>query len=514
MAQESNDSRCPGSWTAVIPFVTALAVVGAWLAAKAVLFRHLEYVCDMFQHLIMSRSVFEGHPFLWEPQAGGLLHNYPLLPAFYLLTGWLGAYGLFVGTAVWFAAAIVAVWRLGTRAEPWRRDAYWTITYTLVLGPVAFWLWDDPLYGWHTQIVFLPLGVMFAASLIARTRLAWLAAALLVLNREEGALVAWAIHLAFELSRTTLDETRPVGTGWWRTPGTKRAFVLSLAYAVAFALNMAALLARQPHVADSRVGVTVTQAPYAMLAMPLARAHLLTSLSDAVGLLFCGVIVGFAGLQRKPMAWALALLVPLLATAAMGTMAYPVDGDAMAFHGLAWPPRFVMPWTVLVAGCYFGAAQAAPRPGRARQARLWTCVVVGLATVAAQVIMLDARRSYDVVGRLTTIARHRADLTSGVLTQVENAMLDCLGTHLPATTLVKAPPSLDGRFHRQTPLADWPESQIAICDLSPGRTWPVQVTCERSRATTSVASVVVGELWLGYAPSLARTVATCTGGGR
>ncbi len=148
-----------------------------WLAVKAVLFRHLEYVCDLFQHLVMSRSVFEGHPFLWEPQAAGLLHNYPLLPSFYALTGWLGAYGLFVGLAAWMAGALVAVWRLASRSDPWRRELYWTVVFALVLGPVGFWLWDDPTYGWHTQMVFVPLGILFATCLITGTRLAWVAAA-------------------------------------------------------------------------------------------------------------------------------------------------------------------------------------------------------------------------------------------------------------------------------------------------------------------------------------------------
>jgi hypothetical protein len=110
----------------VAPLLLALLVLTTWLAVKAVLFRHLEYVCDIFQHLLMARSLFEGHPFLWEPQAAGLLHNYPLLPSFYALTGWLGAYGLFAGLAAWMAGVVVAVWRLAGRSDAWRTEMYWT----------------------------------------------------------------------------------------------------------------------------------------------------------------------------------------------------------------------------------------------------------------------------------------------------------------------------------------------------------------------------------------------------
>ncbi len=83
---------------------------------------------------------------------------------------------------------------------------------------------------------------------------------LIVLNREEGAL-------------DRLGHPRPVrddapvarrriwtaGDGW-AAPQTKRVLLITAVYALAFGANMAWLLARQPSIAGSRIGVTVGQA--------------------------------------------------------------------------------------------------------------------------------------------------------------------------------------------------------------------------------------------------------------
>jgi hypothetical protein len=491
----------------IIPLGLALLAVAAWLAIKVILFDHLEYACDIFQHLAISRSVFQGHPFLWEPQAAGLLHNYPLLPAFYALTGWLGAYGLFAGLAAWLTVAITAVWRLAGRAEAWRRDLYWTVVFTLVFGPIGFWLWDDPAYGWHTQMVFLPMGILFATCLIRGTKLAWVMAALIVLNREEGALVAWAIHALFVLVQPPPDAV-PGLASRWLGPRTRRLLLVTSIYVVAFGVNFGWLLARQPSLGDSRLGLTVGHAPRSLLTDAATRGAIGSALGDVALLLLSSWVVALAGLRAR-LSWAVLLLVPLVGSGILGMVAYPPDGGAMLYHGLSWPPRFVMVWTVVVAAFLFAAAAARPVT-HSRAAHVTLCAAVGLVSVVAQGSVLESRRGYDVVSRVTTVAWRRSTLVSGVLTPREDAMLRCLGARLPADTPVKAPAFLDGRFHLQTPLADWRESQIVVCDRAPGLRWPIPTSCaDRAGIETATRSLVVDLLWVAYAPSLAPVVEAC-----
>ena len=92
----------------------------------------------------------------------------------------------------------------------------------------------------------------------------------------------------------------------------------------------------------------------------------------------------------------------------------------------------------------------------------------------------------------------------------EEAVLRCLGARLPSGTLVKAPAYLDGRFHRQTPLADWPEAQLVVCDVSPRQRWPIAASCaDRGRIVTATEQVATGDLWIAFAPGLKAVVDAC-----
>jgi hypothetical protein len=218
-----------------------------------------------------------------------------------------------------------------------------------------------------------------------------------------------------------------------------------------------------------------------------------------------------AGLRPRGVACGAFAVAPLLGTGAVGMLAYPADG-AMVAHGLAWPPRFVMTWTVFVAACLFSAAFA-ERPSRdSRKARRLWCAAAVLLSMVAQHAALVARRDYDGVGRLATVAFRRSTLASGALTLQEEHALLCLGARLPVSTPVKAPQFLDGRFHRQTPLADWPESQIVVCDTAARQRWLLPAACERSRIATATNSVQVGELWIAFAPALKPIVEACASG--
>src|SRR5262249_54167673 len=110
--------------------------------------------------------------------------------------------GLFIGYALLLLLAALSVSKLASAAPQWKRELYWSIMAALILGPISFWVWDDPIYGWHGELLFLPLSILFCTALISQSQLRWVFAALIVLTREEGAVVAWAIHILHEFTRT------------------------------------------------------------------------------------------------------------------------------------------------------------------------------------------------------------------------------------------------------------------------------------------------------------------------
>ena len=243
MADSTGSRRTVRWW--VWSLLAAAAILAVWLVGKVRLFDHLAYASDVFQNLALSRNVFRGHGLFWEPQYRGLIHNYVFPTAFFPLTAWLGAPGLFAGHALLLFGAVAAVLAPFRDAEPWRRDAAQVCVLALLLGPVGAYLWDDPIYGWHTELVFTPLAVLFAVELARPSRRAWLWAALLILNREEGAVIAWAVHVMVVAMRPSAAPVRVrlLRLAW-----------LSVAYASVFAVGVGVLMARQPTVAESRIG--------------------------------------------------------------------------------------------------------------------------------------------------------------------------------------------------------------------------------------------------------------------
>src|SRR5690242_4158199 len=133
------------------------AILSLWLSAKFFLFRGLEYTSDLFTHLEMSRSLFRGYPFLADNQFGSHLglHNFFVVPLLYPLTGPFGAYGLFLSFALLTFAAAVSIAAEIRRGEPGQQERDWLVLGAGLLGPISFWVFDDPIYGWHAELLYV-----------------------------------------------------------------------------------------------------------------------------------------------------------------------------------------------------------------------------------------------------------------------------------------------------------------------------------------------------------------------
>lgn len=488
--------------------LVALLILGIWVYAKCLLFDQLEYTSDIFQSLIVSRSVFQGLGLFWEPQYGGLTHNFALLPTWYVLTSWLGAYGLFAGHALLMLAVIAGFASEINLSEAWRRESYWLVVFALVLGPVGFWLWDDPTYGWHTELAFLPLSILFAMGLTRRSRVAWLWGAMLIANREEGALIAWAVHALFVLMEAgpnlggTADRCRRRRTA--------RLALLTLAYLVVFAANVALLLARQPNAADSRIGTALARVPtlWANLAW---RTEVWRSVGDAFGLWLAGAIVAVAILRVRWVLLVALVTIPLVVVEAFGMLAYDV-GD-MRYHGIGWPPRFAMLWGPLVVGSVYAIKfAAAPRLGT-RRARVAVCVVAAAISVYLQASVLGASRDYDMVARLESVVGHGPQLGASALTAREDRAMRCLGARLPYDTRVAVPAFLDAWFHRQRLLMGQASAQFVVCDRARPSRWAIATPCAPARSLVwATRAVIVDQLFVAFSPGLLPLLEPCVAG--
>jgi len=514
-----------------LPYVLALAVVGYWLLVKSVLFHRLEYTSDLISNLQLSRSVFEGRPLLWENQFGDhkALHNFYIAVLHYPLTRFLGAYGLFIAQALLLASAVYMILNRARDAAEWKRLLYWAAMAALVLGPVSFWIFDNPLMGFHYELLFVPLSVLFALSLSKRSKLAWLFAGLIILTREEGAVVAWCIHVLHEVFNAE-PGTRD---GNVRARLFRRLAWITLGWLLVFIAGMG-LLVTMGASSHGRLG-SVMPRVRVLIEDPTTRFVLFSSLVDVALLLAAGGLVYLAGIPRRGLIASALISVVLIVPLTVASAYYGSTG--LRDLGLAWAPRFAMLWGIALVGCLF-AIERARAPSVVASRRLRVAAIAVAASIVSQIAVLGVRRHYDFVSRITLQAffaptslialvlprstvqdyLSRPRFVAAALSDSENDFLTCLGRELPHETPVTSTGTLFGRFHRQDLLwaysldIAWKPPVVVVCDEAgrgPGISENGCLKLAHSLSNASYQTLQLGQLLVRYTSGPKAIVEAC-----
>jgi hypothetical protein len=510
-----------------LPSTLALAMIGYWLVVKSVLFHRLEYTSDLITDLQLTRSFFEGRPLLWDNIYGDhkAFHNLYIAVLFYPLTRFLGAYGLFLAQALLYGWAVYKILGCARDAVAWKRGLYWATVAAIALGPVGFWIFEDPVYGFHYELLFVPLGVLFALSLSKRSKSAWIFAGLIVLTREEGAVVGWCIHVLYEVLNA--EDTGDVNA---RIALLRRLGWITLAWVLVFLAGMGLLFAMAG--SHGRHGSTISALPR-LIADPEARSSMLASLTDAVLLFAAGAVVYLAGIPPRGLKASALISLVLVAPTAVASSFY---GKDIGYHGFAWAPRFALFWAVALAGCLFAIGRARAPAFAAWRRRRWAVAITVAVSIVAQVGILGVRKHYDFLSRFTlqaffapaslaalivqksTLQEYlsRPRYVSAGLSAPEDTFLSCLGHDLPRETAVSATGGLFGRFHQQDLIKPdrvdiaGKQPALVVCDDS-GRI-PWEYGCQRlSRAlpASSYDTLQLGNLFVRYANGPKAVVEAC-----
>jgi hypothetical protein len=435
--------------------VAVAALLALWLAVKVRLFLGLEYTSDLFAWIQLPRNGLQGRPFFYASgPPSAVVHGYYLSPLLGPLTNAWGAYGLFAVHAVLLLAAFRAADRL-LAPDLGRRAA---VALAYLFGPIAFWIWDDPTYGWHIELLYLPLAVLFVAARVRGSKSRWAWAAALVLLREDGAVVVCGLELV---------------RGWGRLaapPWSRRGLVATLRIAIAwlavFAIGFAWLRFTQPEL-EGRFGRAVQ---FMAVSLPGARGALASSALFALLLFASGLVLA----TPRRAAFAALGAVPLLVVAAVAS-GYYGSAQGIALHGPTWPPRFVMLWSVLAAALLApaGAAASVPDPPRSRR----TVGVAIAVSLVAQLALLWVVRDYSPLHRVAVALPGSRDLLSARLSPAERSFLGCLRARLPRDTTVAAHGSLFAYFHRhdlvhpQFVAHAWRAPTVVVCETEDRLPW-------------------------------------------
>jgi hypothetical protein len=410
---------------------------------KALLFRNLEYFeSDLFSFLEMSWSWHYASRLLHDNAYGAHLaiHNYYLLPLLSPLTIPLGAYGLIAALVVLHLAAILRLVRAEVLDLPGR-----LAVLAGLLGPIAYYVFDNPVWGFHPEILYPPLAVLLAIDLLeGRTGRAIVVVALTILVKEDGAVLVAAVLVAYFAGR--LWSLR-AGAREDRRKVARAALLSLLATTLVFLVGMAVLsVASQSveptHTASSpRVlkALRIVTATLTGDARALQRTRLLEGLTAYAGT--AALILLPLG-RRLPRGLVLFLLSapPVIVVLAVSSAIY-------RFELMMWPPRMALLVGLLVACMAFALSM----PTRRASARSAAGVVLLVAASLVLQVLLLRHIGYSPWPRLDTWSLLRGDVyRASTVPPRELEFLRCVARRLPRGLPVSAPWGVVPVFHRQS----------------------------------------------------------------
>ncbi|MCB0328006.1 MAG: hypothetical protein KDD70_00040 [Bdellovibrionales bacterium] len=444
------------------PFLLGLiasVILAVWCAWKIYLMHALEYTSDLLVHVQKARSYLYGYPLLYDNFYGPHpYHNTFTQLLFAPFTHLYGAIGLFVPTTLIYALSIYLIISLASRLEVERRWTLYVVSIVLILGPIGFWMFDDPVYGWHPEPLVFPLGIFFALSLVTRKRVVSILMAMLVaLTHEGGPILAWSIQTMYEL---IVNRSRFFSA---RKAYLMRLGTILIFWALLFVIGVIVQRTWDPAGAGrfDQVINLIRQDYQAVLMGLLVILGRLALLLTA-----CCFIGFFVGLQFKEMFITILCVLPLVAVGIFGSLAYSADliGN---FHNIFWPSRFAFVWGAVISGLIISVSSStsfSPQPLLGLRLIL-LCVV----SLPAQFYWLKEYRDYDLFERFerpfdekSMAAKFRDD---------ELALVECLGDSIPNRVPILVTAVLRGAFHSHFLIGgnkDNPyrsEPQIYICEF-------------------------------------------------
>lgn len=314
-----------------LPVFAILLLLVLWLIVKCVKFDLGFYFSDIYSHLQLSNFWLRGELPFHENRYGDNtpLHNYFLNPLLGVITYFTGAYGLFIVHISLILIAAIYYYRV-TKNK--------IVLFAFVLGPFAYWLFDNRPYGFHIELLYFPVSLLLATAMMRKNSIAAILSAMALLwMREDGILVIWSVGTLFLLYSNQKPFSPSV---LWFT-----LLCLLLFTAGISQLWLSGGYHSRLHVTFVNAGINastiglnlLTQTGWLLLFVLPWAAYLI--MADAAG--------------KIPMVFMVSL--PLVITGWASGLYYLPD----TYHGLLWQPRMSAVWSVWMAAAVFSKKHTA-----------------------------------------------------------------------------------------------------------------------------------------------------------
>ncbi|QDK80779.1 hypothetical protein EXU85_20075 [Spirosoma sp. KCTC 42546] len=440
-----------------LTYIVGVILIGFFFL-KVVRFQALGYTFnDMYAFVQMSRSWMDGRPFMYENIWGyhHKIHNYYTVLLWGPLCRAFGAYGLFA-----VQVSLLLISYIGVTEHLYRRQVTPWIRYVVVLvillGPVSFWLNDHPTIGWHTELTYLPFALLFALALLGKRKLwAVIAGLAIVLVKEDGAVLAALIHLAYE--GLQLIRKRPGASLWnWLLQG--RFWLIAVGWVVIFLVGMI-WVGYKNNFAEPRLQIALSllsrnigeRAFWRQMLVLLGQSVLLVSpIVGLLGLLVSRLRDRFTG--RLFLLWGIGVLVLTMLNFVQSVHYY--DQPLFYLVSLTWPPRFVLLWAFSVAFLTILTSLFADQILPIQPATSWL-IGAGLFIVQVPILYLTRPDFPSVTDWLRTFRGYYSSDKNPIYLQPSDiTVVQCLADKLPHDANVFVFDFLVPYFHRQYEI--WP----------------------------------------------------------
>lgn len=323
-------------------FFASLGILIWYYAAKIAIFNRPDYQSDLYTHLEISRGWLQGRPLMHENCYGfhGKIHNYFFDLLMGPLTKQWGVIGLFVTQFALYIIALLYTFPTIYKKEASLNHRLYTAVFYIAFfcAPFSFWLFDNPHYGFHTEMLYIPLGFIFAISLYKKQHwVSALSAILMVSVKEDGAVMVACIHLLFIALQFAAKKTT-----------TKRWLLQSLLWgSVWVAVFVAGVyyLKLQNDFGYDRI--TESFERIGLQSKENIRTYF-TGIFSSFGLMvlpLAAFMLSIRQLNYKAWLWWLAFSIPIIIVNLIsGFVYFPAQ-----FFSLTWVPRFALTFSLFLA---------------------------------------------------------------------------------------------------------------------------------------------------------------------
>ena len=396
-----------------------------FVATKYYLFRQLEYTSDLFSFLQMSQSYLWQRPLFFENAFGSdaiRYHNYFLTPLLAPFAIKLGALGLFVVHGLLMALAAFYILSFFGHQKVNRLHAASALLLVLLFGPISFYVFDNVNTGWHLDTLFLPLSIIFTAQLMRGSGWKWLSGLALLLVREEGALILWAISMQYLQARQDIKPSKKIGA----------FFKQSIFFLVLFLLSLARLWFVQQGL--HHLSSVLSESYFEKL---FSNPEVLLDLKGSLNiyLLISGslLLASFYFMSIQSFATLCLILLPLLGTQIIGGLKY----SNFTNYGPLWAPRLAGTLAIIGAAMFIDLKFKKIRfqfSGKSTVAFL----IFTFLSIFAQYLVLNTQLNYPLEKRIaySDFDRKVNRYYKEKLTEHEISFLKNLSAELPAYTSI------------------------------------------------------------------------------